>query len=169
MKQQMTGNWPNEEADSVHRSRRHRAQSTESASQAFWSTAIGRRTLGGRRRQCEAKAQSLRRHGLASAQRRDGKAPAGTTESGFCLAAGDENPDASQIAFQLQSRWRYRALRSTVIFLPTDITVNHFGGRNKAADVGSGVPRPWRFRSLAVVLLQPPELRQSMAWREPDH
>lgn len=45
---------------------------------------------------------------------------------------GDENPDASQIAFQLQSRWRFRALRSTVIFLPTEITVNHFGGRSKA-------------------------------------
>ncbi|HBE71968.1 MAG TPA: hypothetical protein DDW52_27835 [Planctomycetaceae bacterium] len=50
----------------------------------------------------------------------------------FVWQPGDENPDASQIAFQLQSRWRYRALRSTVIFLPSDIIVNHFGGRKKA-------------------------------------
>lgn len=45
---------------------------------------------------------------------------------------GEHDPDVSQIAFKLQSRWRYRALRSTVIFLPTEFTVNHFGGRNKA-------------------------------------
>lgn len=45
---------------------------------------------------------------------------------------GKDDPDISQIAFRLQSRWRYRALRSTVIFLPTENTVNHFGGRNKA-------------------------------------
>lgn len=50
----------------------------------------------------------------------------------FVWQPGDEEPDVSQIAFQLQSRWRYRALRSTVVFLPTEITVNHFGGRNKA-------------------------------------
>lgn len=50
----------------------------------------------------------------------------------FVWQPGQEDPDVSQIAFQLQSRWRYRALRSTVIYLPTEITVNHFGGRNKA-------------------------------------
>jgi len=49
----------------------------------------------------------------------------------FVWQPGETDPDASQIAFHLQSRWRYRALRSTVIFLPTEITVNHFGGRNK--------------------------------------
>jgi len=45
---------------------------------------------------------------------------------------GMETPNVSQIAFHLQSRWRYQALRSTVVFLPTEITVNHFGGRHKA-------------------------------------
>lgn len=50
----------------------------------------------------------------------------------FVWQPGQEDPDVSQIAFQLQSRWRYRALRSTVIYLPTEHTVNHFGGRNKA-------------------------------------
>ncbi len=50
----------------------------------------------------------------------------------FAWKPGQPHPDASQIAFRLQSRWRYRALRSTVVFLPTEQTVNHFGGRNKA-------------------------------------
>ncbi len=50
----------------------------------------------------------------------------------FVWQPGEEHPDASEIAFQLQSRWRYRALRSTVVFLPTEITVNHFGGRRRA-------------------------------------
>ncbi|PHQ36974.1 replication-relaxation family protein [Rhodopirellula bahusiensis] len=45
---------------------------------------------------------------------------------------GQPHPDVSQIAFRLQSRWRYRTPRSTVVFLPTEQTVNHFGGRNKA-------------------------------------
>ncbi len=44
---------------------------------------------------------------------------------------GQPDPDPGATAFQLQSRWRYRALRSTVVFLPTDRTVNHFGGRRK--------------------------------------
>lgn len=50
----------------------------------------------------------------------------------FVWQPGTDDPDVRQIAFQLQSRWRYRALRSTVIYLPTERTVNHFGGRNKA-------------------------------------
>lgn len=44
---------------------------------------------------------------------------------------GQKDPDASQIAFELQRRWRYRALRSTVIFLATETTLNHFGGRSR--------------------------------------
>jgi hypothetical protein len=49
----------------------------------------------------------------------------------FAWQPGAEEPDAGQIAFQLQSRWRYRALRSTVVYLPTERTVNQFGGRRK--------------------------------------
>mgnify|MGYP003663079709 CR=1 FL=1 len=45
---------------------------------------------------------------------------------------GQSEPDVSRIAFQLQSRWRYRAMRSTVVFTPTKTVVNHFGGRQKA-------------------------------------
>lgn len=44
---------------------------------------------------------------------------------------GQPEPDAGQIAFELQSRWRYRALRSTIIFTPTRVIVDHFGGRQK--------------------------------------
>ena len=39
------------------------------------------------------------------------------------------NPDA--IAFQLQSRWKFRALRPTVIYFPTSKTVTYFGGRER--------------------------------------
>jgi len=50
----------------------------------------------------------------------------------FVWQPGQDAPDVSEIAFKLQSRWRYRAPRSTVIYLPTEHTVNHFGGRSKA-------------------------------------
>lgn len=50
----------------------------------------------------------------------------------FIWQPGHNDPDVSEIAFKLQSRWRYRALRSTVVYLPTEHTVNHFGGRHKA-------------------------------------
>lgn len=50
----------------------------------------------------------------------------------FAWQPGQVDPDAGQVAFKLQSRWRYQALRSTVCFLPTEKCVNHFGGRSKA-------------------------------------
>ena len=49
----------------------------------------------------------------------------------FTWQPGQADPDAGQIAFRLQSRWRYQALRSTVCFHPTEKCVNHFGGRSK--------------------------------------
>jgi len=45
---------------------------------------------------------------------------------------GQPDPDAGRIAFHLQSRWRYQALRSTVVFVPTRTVIDHFGGRGKA-------------------------------------
>ena len=50
----------------------------------------------------------------------------------FVWQPGHDDPDVSEIAFRLQSRWRYRALRSTVVYVPTEHTVKHFGGRKKA-------------------------------------
>jgi len=47
----------------------------------------------------------------------------------FQWQPGQREPDAGEIAFKLQSRWRYQALRSTVVFTPTQIVVDHFGGR----------------------------------------
>jgi hypothetical protein len=44
---------------------------------------------------------------------------------------GLPEPDPGPVAFELQSRWRYRALRSTVVFTPTRTVVDHFGGRRK--------------------------------------
>ncbi len=37
-------------------------------------------------------------------------------------------PNAGRISFQLQNRWRFRALRPTVVYLPTITTVVRFGG-----------------------------------------
>lgn len=44
---------------------------------------------------------------------------------------GQTEPDAGHVAFELQSRWKYRSLRSTVLYTPTKTTVEHFGGRVK--------------------------------------
>ncbi len=44
---------------------------------------------------------------------------------------GQPEPDVGRIAFELQSRWRYRSLRSTIVFTPTQTVVDHFGGRQK--------------------------------------
>lgn len=49
----------------------------------------------------------------------------------FQWMPGRAEPDVGQIAFQLQSRWRYQALRSTIVFVPTPTILNHFGGRQK--------------------------------------
>lgn len=42
---------------------------------------------------------------------------------------GQPMPDANQIAFQLQQRWRFRSLRPTVVYFPTEKTILQFGGR----------------------------------------
>lgn len=42
---------------------------------------------------------------------------------------GAPEPDAGQVSFCLRCRWTYTALRPTVVYLPTDKTVTHFGGR----------------------------------------
>ncbi|MCA9150047.1 MAG: hypothetical protein KDA92_12130 [Planctomycetales bacterium] len=44
---------------------------------------------------------------------------------------GQPEPDAGQVAFELQRRWKYRALRSTVVYVPTKAIVEHFGGHAK--------------------------------------
>lgn len=44
---------------------------------------------------------------------------------------GQPEPDAAQVAFELQSRWRYQAMRSTVVVAPTKTVTDHFGGRHK--------------------------------------
>ena len=42
---------------------------------------------------------------------------------------GDREPNAGQISFRLKNRWKYQALRQTVVYLATENTVEHFGGR----------------------------------------
>ena len=41
-------------------------------------------------------------------------------------------PDCNRVAYQLQSRWRYRALRATVVYFPTEKTIAQFGGRQRS-------------------------------------
>ena len=45
---------------------------------------------------------------------------------------GQAIPDSDRVAFQLQSRWRYRSLRPTVVYFPTTSTIAHFGGRERS-------------------------------------
>lgn len=45
---------------------------------------------------------------------------------------GQPQPAPDRVAFQLQSRWKYRALRPMVVYFPTEKTVNHFGGRERS-------------------------------------
>jgi len=42
-------------------------------------------------------------------------------------------PDAAHVAFLLQNRWRFQAMCSTVVYLPTCSMINHFGGRHKTS------------------------------------
>ena len=44
---------------------------------------------------------------------------------------GQAIPNSDAIAFQLQSRWKFRALRPTVVYFPTSLTVTYFGGRER--------------------------------------
>lgn len=44
---------------------------------------------------------------------------------------GQAAPRSDVISFQLQSRWRFRALRPTVVYFPTSMTVTYFGGRER--------------------------------------
>lgn len=44
---------------------------------------------------------------------------------------GQAVPHAEAISFQLQGRWRFRALRPTVVYFPTSMTVSYFGGRER--------------------------------------
>ncbi|QDV85441.1 hypothetical protein TBK1r_44220 [Stieleria magnilauensis] len=41
---------------------------------------------------------------------------------------GQASPDANNVAYQVQSRWRFRALRPTVVYFPTTKTITQFGG-----------------------------------------
>ena len=42
---------------------------------------------------------------------------------------GQATPHSDAISFQLQSRWRFLALRPTVVYFPTSMTVTYFGRR----------------------------------------
>ncbi len=44
---------------------------------------------------------------------------------------GQPPPHFDAVAFQLQSRWRYRALRPTVVYFPTPQTIAYFGGPDR--------------------------------------
>ena len=48
---------------------------------------------------------------------------------------GQTFPDSDRVAFQLQSRWRYRSLRPTVVYFPTEKTITHFGGRARSQSI----------------------------------
>ena len=62
---------------------------------------------------------------------------------------GQPMPDANQVAFQLQNRWRFRSLRPTVVYFPTEKTILQFGGRvrsqNKTTQITHdlGVTATW--------------------------
>ncbi len=61
---------------------------------------------------------------------------------------GQQAPHSESIAFQLQSRWKYRCLRSTVVYFPTAQTITWFGGHQKAQPVSQithdlGVTAVW--------------------------
>ncbi len=45
---------------------------------------------------------------------------------------GYPKPDCSAVSFQLQSRWRFRALRSTVVYRATPLLIDHLGGQQKS-------------------------------------
>jgi len=49
----------------------------------------------------------------------------------FQWQPGQIAPDVGKVAFHLQSRWRYQAMRTTVVYLPTRAVIDHFGGRQK--------------------------------------
>jgi len=45
---------------------------------------------------------------------------------------GQTTPDADYVAYQVQSRWRFRALRPTVVYFPTPKTIAQFGGNERS-------------------------------------
>lgn len=45
---------------------------------------------------------------------------------------GQPKPAPDRVAFQLQRRWKYRALRPTVVYFPTERTIAQFGGRERS-------------------------------------
>jgi hypothetical protein len=45
---------------------------------------------------------------------------------------GQSEPSPDRVAFQLQSRWKFRALRPTVVYFPTEKTITQFGGRARS-------------------------------------
>ncbi len=45
---------------------------------------------------------------------------------------GQPIPNADRTAFQLQSRWRFRSLRPTVVYFPTERTITEFEGRPRS-------------------------------------
>jgi hypothetical protein len=62
---------------------------------------------------------------------------------------GQAMPDVNQVAYQLQNRWRFRSLRPTVVYFPTEKTILQFGGRvrsqNKTTQITHdlGVTATW--------------------------
>jgi len=62
-------------------------------------------------------------------------------------------PNPGEVAFRLQSRWRYRCLRSTVVYTATSRTIDHFGGSHHQAlsaqvthDLGVTAMWTWYFQ-----------------------
>ncbi len=45
---------------------------------------------------------------------------------------GQQPPHFGAIAYQLQNRWKFRALRPTVVYFPTAQTVTQFGGGDRS-------------------------------------
>ena len=52
---------------------------------------------------------------------------------------GDGDPNAGRISFRLKGRWKYQALRPTVVYLPTEATIEHFGGRPHHNEISTQV------------------------------
>ena len=52
---------------------------------------------------------------------------------------GAVEPDVEQVSSHLKSRWHYQTMRATTIYLPTNKTIDHFGGRTHHTQITSQV------------------------------
>lgn len=85
----------------------------------------------------------------------------------FAWQPGDGPPNAEQISFRLKTRWKYRALRPTVVYLPTESTVEHFGGRPHHHQISTQVTHDLGVAAIWLRLhLDAPPLAK--AWRGED-